>query len=427
MKSILKRKRFFQHGAMLTAAMMACTALQANDQDKKQSQRLGQEQHAAKAGQHQAKTPQEFIKHAAQSSMLEIQVGQLAQRQAQNQQLEQLGQALVQDHQRASQRLRQVAQQKDMQLDRQLNQQMQQKLEQLQGKTGEQFDKAFVKHTIKHHMKDIQSFQQASRQFRNEPELTSFIQQTLPVLQKHLEMAQSAAQEVGVDLAAISAEMGQEESAAGAPAGAATGQQEQQQQRQRELDQLDPGERIIIEPEGIPEASIQRETEINREEPDLAANNDNQIIEEDDGEFLGLPTSNNDGTILGLFPAPSREVEAGNQQETYVASELQDGQVSPGVESVREADTDTVAIGGPAGSSSGQAASTSNQGQAGEKVQFSEAPEEVQSALRSQGWNQIQGSLKKLTVYEAQVNGQTVHVTEQGKVYKHGRMNTPQR
>jgi hypothetical protein len=63
---------------------------------------------------------------------------------------------------------------------------------------------------------------------------------------------------------------------------------------------------------------------------------------EGDGEILGLPTSNNDGTILGVIPAPSTKVEAGNQSESYISEELVDGKVDKDVENVFQADQDTV-------------------------------------------------------------------------------------
>src|SRR3546814_15527209 len=71
------------------------------------------------------------------SDLLEVQAGQLAQKQAQNQQVKQLAQAIVQDHQSANQKLMQIAKTRNVQVERQLDQKHRQKLDQLQGRSEE--------------------------------------------------------------------------------------------------------------------------------------------------------------------------------------------------------------------------------------------------------------------------------------------------
>ena len=45
-----------------------------------------------------------------------------------------------------------------------------------------------------------------------------------------------------------------------------------------------------------------------------------------------------------MIPAPSRKVEAGNAEESYIAEELTDGKVDEGVDNIAEGDQDTVAV-----------------------------------------------------------------------------------
>jgi putative membrane protein len=66
------------------------------------------------------------------------------------------------------------------------------KLEKL---NGQAFDKAFVKQIVQDHQKDIKYFQKEQNSLQD-AQLKSFAQQTLPVLQEHLQMAQQTEQAV---------------------------------------------------------------------------------------------------------------------------------------------------------------------------------------------------------------------------------------
>jgi putative membrane protein len=60
------------------------------------------------------------------------------------------------------------------------------KLEKLDGQA---FDRAFVKQVVQDHEKDIKYFEKQQGSLED-PQLKSFAQQTVPVLQEHLQMAQ---------------------------------------------------------------------------------------------------------------------------------------------------------------------------------------------------------------------------------------------
>ena len=436
MKKYSNGKRVFAQSVALATTMFTCVGMQANDHDdKKLTGKAKTEHHAADMQM----TAESFIKHAAMGGQLEVQIAQMAQQKAQNQQVKQLGQTLVQDHQQANQRLMQIAQQKNIQLDRQLDGKHQEQLTKFRNASGAEFDKEFVKHTVQHHKKSIQKFEQASKKFSDQPELQSWVQQTLPALQKHLQMAQAAARAVGVDLTSIESEF--EADAAGAPGGAIRGEAEintqpQQGNQNREFEverEQQPKPRSSIEtdadadlPEVKADADIDFDERDNRltAETDVDVDNDNEVFQEGDGkilgvefkegdgEVLGLPTSNSDGTILGLFPAPSRNVEAGSR-EAYTARELANGDVDEGVETVRGADSEAVAVGGPAGAQIERGAS------GGERVDFDDAPDRVQEALKARGWMEEKGQLQKVTLYKATINGQPVIVNEQGQIISH--------
>ncbi|MGE5091381.1 MAG: DUF4142 domain-containing protein [Bacillota bacterium] len=67
----------------------------------------------------------------------------------------------------------------------------------LAGKTGAAFDSAFVLHAIDDHQKDIDKLQNTMLPAAQNAELKTLIQQTVPKLQAHLALAQTAERKLG--------------------------------------------------------------------------------------------------------------------------------------------------------------------------------------------------------------------------------------
>ena len=133
-----------------------------------------------------------FLMDAAQGGLLEVEAGRLALERASSEQVRQFAQQLVKDHTDANEKLMQIAQDKGIELPKQLDAKHKQQLDKLSKLQGEEFDRAFIAQMgHKDHKKDIQAFEKQARQGKD-AELKSFAEETLPVLQKHLSMAQKA-------------------------------------------------------------------------------------------------------------------------------------------------------------------------------------------------------------------------------------------
>lgn len=139
-----------------------------------------------------AMTDADFAREAAQGGMAEVQIGQLVQQKSSNPQVKQFGQMLMQDHQTANQQLMQIARQSNMQVPASPNSEQMAEMKKLQGLSGAQFDQQVAQYEVKDHQQDINVFEQEA-QSGKDPALRSFAQQTIPVLQKHLKMAQTLA------------------------------------------------------------------------------------------------------------------------------------------------------------------------------------------------------------------------------------------
>lgn len=133
---------------------------------------------------------QTFTTKAAQGGLAEVQTGQLVEQKASSQQVKDFGQMLVQDHTKANQQLRQIAQKDNLNVPSQPSQDEKSEMQKLQGLSGSQFDHQFLQAAVEDHKKDIDLFQNEASSGDN-ADLKAFAQNTLPVLKKHLQMAQS--------------------------------------------------------------------------------------------------------------------------------------------------------------------------------------------------------------------------------------------
>jgi putative membrane protein len=137
-----------------------------------------------------------FIAEAARGNEAEIELGQLAQQKAQSPEVKSLAQRLVTDHTRANQQLKQLAQKEGVSVPTGLDKDQKDLRARLEKLNGAAFDRAFVDAQVKDHQKDVKFYQDEGSRLQD-PQLKSFAQQTLPVLQEHLQMAERAESQVG--------------------------------------------------------------------------------------------------------------------------------------------------------------------------------------------------------------------------------------
>jgi putative membrane protein len=134
-----------------------------------------------------------FIEQVARDDQAEVDLAQLAQQKTQNPEVKALARRLAADHSKSNQQLMQIAQQDGVQPPARPDKSESKKRAKLEKLNGQAFDQAFVKDVVQDHEKDIKYFRKEQNSFKD-PQLKSFAQQTLPVLQDHLQMAQQVQQ-----------------------------------------------------------------------------------------------------------------------------------------------------------------------------------------------------------------------------------------
>jgi len=146
---------------------------------------LAQKKAAEKAGM----TDQQFVDFAAQTDMVEANLGQLAGNVAESQQVKDYGQTLVTDHTNDYQQLTAAAKQANLNvptaIDAAHNKKM---IEPFQKLKGAAFDRKYIHEMVAGHEQAIQIYKKESTGAENDS-IKTYAQTALPVLEKHLSAA----------------------------------------------------------------------------------------------------------------------------------------------------------------------------------------------------------------------------------------------
>ena len=138
-----------------------------------------------------AVTPESFASQAAIIGKAEIELGQMALENTQDQNVRAYAQRMVKDHSAADKKLQAIAAKENLQLPQALDKEHESLKTKLQGLKGEDFDRAYVQAMAKGHDKAVALFESASQQPQMPEDLKQFAASTLPTLEQHKEMAHS--------------------------------------------------------------------------------------------------------------------------------------------------------------------------------------------------------------------------------------------
>lgn len=134
-------------------------------------------------------TPQSFATQAAVIGKAEIELGQLAAKNSDDQAVRAYAQRMVKDHQAADAKLKEIASAENLELPQSLDAEHQALKQKLSGLKGEAFDREYAKAMAKGHDKAVALFESASQAAQLPDELKEFAAATLPTLRQHMEMA----------------------------------------------------------------------------------------------------------------------------------------------------------------------------------------------------------------------------------------------
>jgi putative membrane protein len=150
---------------------------------------FGQKKAAAKGGM----SDQEFVQFAAQTDMVEANLGQMAASVGSAQPVKDYGQMLAADHTKDFSQLYSVAHQANLNMPNAIEAEHNKAMiDPFQKLTGTAFDHRYAHEMVAGHTKAIAIYKKEAADAQN-PALKSYAEQALPVLEKHLEDAKGLA------------------------------------------------------------------------------------------------------------------------------------------------------------------------------------------------------------------------------------------
>lgn len=137
-----------------------------------------------------SKNDSTFVMEAAIGGMMEVDGGNVAQQNADNQRVKDFGSMMVTDHSKANDDLKNVVSAKGITLPTSLPKDKQKMIDAMKNMKGKAFDSHYVNMMVNDHKEDVAKFKMESTK-ADDPDLKTWITNTLPTLQKHLDSIQA--------------------------------------------------------------------------------------------------------------------------------------------------------------------------------------------------------------------------------------------
>ncbi|WP_300601229.1 DUF4142 domain-containing protein [Niabella sp.] len=131
----------------------------------------------------------DFAVTAADGGLMEVALGQLAQRNGAHAEVKDFGLMMVKDHSAANNELKALATQKNISLPDSLSEGLKKKYDRLRSLKGAAFDKEYIKLMVEDHKEDVNAFRNYTNKGADQ-NLVQWAAGKLPVLEAHLQHAQ---------------------------------------------------------------------------------------------------------------------------------------------------------------------------------------------------------------------------------------------
>lgn len=136
-----------------------------------------------------------FMKEAASGGLMEVQLGKVAAEKGSHQRVKDFGKRMQADHSKANDQLKKIAAKKGVDLPTEPSGEHKSTMDKLTKLSGVEFDREYMDAMVDDHKEDIEKFQTQADKGKD-PDVKKFASDNLPVLKKHLELAQSTQKQV---------------------------------------------------------------------------------------------------------------------------------------------------------------------------------------------------------------------------------------
>jgi putative membrane protein len=138
----------------------------------------------------------EFFMKAAEGGIAEVELGQLALKQASSEDVKQFAQLMVDEHSKANEELKGLAASKSIPLPADAGKKNKETLDKLAKLSGAEFDREFMKVMVKDHNMAVALFEKQAKNGKD-GEAKAWAEKTLPALREHQSKAREVADKIG--------------------------------------------------------------------------------------------------------------------------------------------------------------------------------------------------------------------------------------
>lgn len=136
-----------------------------------------------------------FMKEAASGGLMEVALGKIAAEKGSHQRVKEFGKRMQTDHSKANAQLKKIASSKGVDLPTQPSGEHKSTMDKLAKLSGAEFDREYMEAMVDDHKEDIEKFQTQADKGKD-PDVKKFASENLPILKKHLELAQSTEKQI---------------------------------------------------------------------------------------------------------------------------------------------------------------------------------------------------------------------------------------
>ena len=136
-----------------------------------------------------------FMKEAASGGLMEVELGKIAAEKGSHQRVKEFGKRMQADHSKANTQLKKIASSKGVELPTEPSGEHKSTMDKLTKLSGAEFDREYMEAMVDDHNEDIEKFQTQADKGKD-PDLKKFASENLPILKKHLELAQSTEKQI---------------------------------------------------------------------------------------------------------------------------------------------------------------------------------------------------------------------------------------
>jgi putative membrane protein len=183
-------KKIVSTGLLLSAFIFGVVSCDQKQGAVEEAQEQNEEMAEDSKMEDQIEEMSEFMTKAASGGMMEVELGKLAQQQAQMKEVKDFAAMMVKDHENVNNELKALAAKHNIALPDSMSNDHMDHIKNMRDKKGLDFDKAYMSLMVEDHEEDIDLFESASTNSEIEnTEVKAFANKTLQALRQHHERA----------------------------------------------------------------------------------------------------------------------------------------------------------------------------------------------------------------------------------------------